>query len=367
MKLRVHVAYRLKRPHQLLLKVMGSRASTVRGSVKEFTNNGQFVFDLIEFWIAGVIGLAVFGSIIVTVVHGGMPWECEEHVKLVSGAANLNLHGNATHNDANYDCEFLTSTAKYAATANVGMCDGCTDTIKQTICDAHTKSLGCTWFDAGATKPTKTDQFNSDLCTSDGSAGTNGACCLYQPPTMDDQLHDVCYSIDQYVKDEHYPNFIGTYKDRVEDARTFAILGYAFGFVAFSARVIYHVPLLTNALGEGATRDKYARLADLVFCIAAFVFVVLTFIKLDDALMDNRKHLWGTDGVFKDKATVDSVEEQLVASTGFYALAVYATFLGINSVWFLGTTFELIPIPEVHKDQANTMELRGIAFRSEHA
>tara|TARA_B100001094_G_scaffold68389_1_gene64683 strand:- start:5251 stop:6375 length:1125 start_codon:yes stop_codon:yes gene_type:complete len=351
--------------------------------------NATFVFDLVEFWIAGVIGLAIFGSIIVTVVHGGMPWECEEHVTIVSGAANLGFHMNQTHPDAavdtrgdlsgidalasHYECEYMTSTASFGTKG--GMCEGCAEIAKELICKTHKDSLGCKWYAKDVDKlgnAADTDEADrnwgdcTDATTADAVA--NVGCCLYEKPTTDDQLHDVCYSIDQYVHDEHYPNFVGDYKEQVKNARTFAILGYAFGFAAFAMRVLYHVPLLSNAVGGAdyqSNRDYWVRLADLAFLTAAFVFVILTFTQLDDVLMDNRKHLWGEKGVFNKKAHVDAVEEQLVASTGFYALAVYATFLGINVVWFVGTQVGIIPNHPTH--QQGEVELRGIAFRAEHA
>lgn len=346
------------------------RDSSFSKGARNLIGERTFVFDLIEFWIAGVIGLAIFGSIVVTTVHGGLPWECEEHVKLVSGAADLGIKHNLSSPDeaSHYECEYMTSTAKYH---DAGMCPSCTEANQEKICDAHEKSLGCKWYSAAdySTLPAKSSVANSDLCTVDGDPGTAAAsCCLYNPPTKDDQLHDVCYSIDQYVHDEHYPNFVGKYQEQVDDARMFAILSYSFGFAAFAARVLYHVPFLSNAVGGEEyqkSRDYWVRLADLAFLITAFVFTIMTFTKLDDVLIDNRKHLWGTGGVFKEKAHRDSVEEQIVASTGFYALAVYATFLGINVVWFLGTQVGIIPNHPT--DGEKDTELRGIAFRSEHA
>ena len=367
------------------------------GKVGGLVGSATFVHDLIEFWIAGVIGLAIFGSIVVTVVHGGLPWECEEHVKLVSGSADLGFNMNHTSgaDASHYECEYMTSTGAFAGAAGGGMCAHsqgatiCDDTLKKTICNAHSLSLGCKWYkatdklgnDAQAedwTTPNDPAR-NWELCQATlqtdstnaigADAQADKGCCLYNAPTTDDQLHDVCYSIDQYTKDEHYPNFVGKYKKQVEGARTFAILGYGFGFAAFAARVVYHVPLLSNAIGGAdyqKSRDYWVRLADLAFLITAFIFTILTFTELDDVLMDNRKHLWGTEGVFKTKAHQDAVEEQLVAGTGFYAVAVYATLLGVNVVWFLGTQVGIIPPHPTHQ-AGEGVELRGIAFRAEHA
>lgn len=370
-------------------QISGSR---VVKSARDIVNSSTFVFDLVEFWIAGVVGLAVFGSIVVTVVHGGMPWECEEHVTLVSGAANLGFHMNQTWGTltagpdslakiaSHYECEYMSSTAAFRGT-DEGMCAGCEPEGKEAVCNAHAKSLGCEWFAKDAivsTSDTADPTRNFKLCSVNGdllnpTAGkftaTEG-CCLYKPPTKDDQMHDVCYSIDQYVQNEHYPNFVGKYKDQVKNARTYAILGYAFGFAAFAARVVYHVPLLSNMVGGAdyqASRDYWVRLADLVFLIVAFIMIILTFTQLDDVLMDNRKHLWGESGIFKEKSHRDAIEEQLVAGTGFYALAVYATLLGINVVWFLGTQTGIIPNHPTHQQSDGGVELRGVAFRSEHA
>lgn len=354
--------------------------------VKRITQK-DFIFDLIEFWIAGVIGLAIFGSIVVTVVHGGLPWECEEHVTLVSGAANLGFHMNQTHAFAtgdtrgsatgidalasHYECEYMSSTASFGPTLEGGygggMCSACSDAGKEIVCNAHKDSLGCTWYGTTATPmPAQSAAANADKCTN--SAGDRVGCCLYKSPTTDDQMHDVCYSIDQYVHDEHYPNFVGDYQKQVKRARTFAMLAYSFGFAAFAARVLYHIPLLSNFLGVEnlAARDYWVRLADLAFLITAFIFTIMTFTELDDVLMDNRAHLWGTGGVFKETSHKNAVEEQLVAGTGFYALAVYATLLGVNVVWFLGTQVGIIPNHNSHM-QGDGIELRGIAFRSEHA
>ena len=348
------------------------------GGVKGVVGSATFIHDLVEFWIAGVIGLAIFGSIVVTVVHGGLPWECEEHVKLVSGAANLGFKTNLSSADgaSAYECEYMTGTAAYNTAES--MCKGCEVGIQETICDAHSKSLGCKWYKGGepfgVTMIADDPQRNWQKCSattdlsSTATTPTKG-CCLYNPPTKDDQMHDVCYSIDQYVHDEHYPNFVGSYKTQVEGARTFAILGYVFGFLAFTARIVYHVPLLSNAFGAAEyqkSRDYWVRLLDLSFLIAAFVFTILTFTELDDVLMDNRKHLWGKEGIFKDPSAHAKVDEQLVAGTGFYALAVYATMLGINVVWFLGTQVGIIPNHPTHQ-AGEGVELRGIAFRSEHA
>ena len=376
-----------------------ANSRSYRDRFTKFTASGQFVFDLVEFWIAGVIGLAIFGSIIVTVVHGGMPWECEEHISLVSGSRNS--HWNTSH----LECEYLTSTGWYSGTHGTttpgdrnepGMIGGGTIAMKETICNAHGKSLGCLWLkddaalktfeathnvDVGDVAENSADECRKSLTqtqvseNSDGESDENyiphervfdsdNGCCLYAPPTQDDQLHDICYSIDQYVKDEHYPNFVGDYLKKVKAAKLYAILGYAFGFAAFSARLVYHIPFLTSGVGDGQRRDDYARLADTAFCIAAFIFTVLMFMKLDDVLIDNRKHLWGEGGIFKDKSHSDAVEKMITPATGFYATAVYATFLGINSVWFLGTTFKLIPVPSAHRDEQT---LRGPAFRSEYA
>ena len=345
--------------------------SQLTNSIRGVVTDKDFIFDLVEFWIAGVVGLAIFGSIVVTTVHGGLPWECEEHVKIVSGAADLGLRTNLTAGASHYECEYMTSSASFAA-AGEGMCAGCTSPMKATICNAHSESLGCHWYTTADTLPTDTAAANAAKCSAAGvdidTANPQVDCCLYKTPTTDDQLHDVCYSIDQYVKDEHYPNFEGKYKDQVKKARTFAMLGYSFGFAAFSARLIYHIPALSNSflVGKLDSRDYWARLADLAFLIAAFVFTIMTFTELDDVLMDNRKHLWGESGVFKHKSHQDAVEEQLVPGTGFFALAVYATFLGVNVVWFLGTQIGIIPNHTTHLS-TDGVELRGIAFRSEHA
>lgn len=350
--------------------------SELAGNIRSRITQKDFVFDLVEFWIAGVIGLAIFGSIVVTTVHGGLAWECEEHVKIVSGAADLGIKHNLTsaHDASHYECEYMTSTAAFAAAG--GMCEGCNEAMQSTICNAHSDSLGCHWYAASSVvsvSGSADPQRNWEKCSigadlSGANAAASKGCCLYKTPTTDDQLHDVCYSIDQYVKDEHYPNFVGEYKEQVKDARTFAMLAYSFGFLAFTARLLYHIPVLSNFLGVNnlAARDYWVRLADLAFLITAFVFTILTFTQLDDVLMDNRKHLWGAEGVFKHKSHRDAVEEQLVAGTGFYALAVYATLLGINVVWFLGTQVGIIPNHDSHM-KADGIELRGIAFRSEHA
>ena len=355
--------------------------SQLAGNIRSRITQKDFIFDLVEFWIAGVIGLAIFGSIVVTTVHGGLPWECEEHVKIVSGAADLGLRHNITMDASrsHYECEYMTSTAEFENSG--GMCPGCDVANKKTICNAHAESLGCHFYEkdkdivsvSGDADPQRNWQKcrpadTTDLTTGTANSVATESCCLYKAPATDDQLHDVCYSIDQYVKDEHYPNFEGKYKDQVKDARTFAMLAYSFGFAAFAARLLYHIPALSNFLGNDnlAARDYWVRLADLAFLIAAFVFTILTFTQLDDVLMDNRKHLWGEEGVFKHKAHRDAVEEQLVAGTGFYALAVYATLLGVNVVWFLGTQVGIIPNHGTHMS-GDGVELRGIAFRSEHA
>lgn len=370
------------------------RSSQIQGAGTRFTakakdvvTSASFIFDLIEFWIAGVVGIALFASLVATVVHAGLPWECEQHVKFVSGAANLGFNQNHTVGSpdaSHYECEYMTSTASFNGhRGSKGMCGdaACDDTMKKTICNAHSESLGCKWYAAtdivsatGVADP----QRNWHMCASGTNVlpfdpvTTNSealvGCCLYNSPTQDDQMHDVCYSIDQYVNDEHYPNFVGKYKTQVEGARVFAILGYVFGYLSFSARFLYHVPVMSNWLGGAdyqKSRDYWLRLLDLAFLIAAFIFTILTFTELDDVLMDNRKHLWGTGGVFKTKQHQDLIEEQMVRGTGYYTVVVYATFLGINVVWFLGTQVGIIPNHPTHQDA--DVELRGIAFRSEHA
>ena len=331
----------------------------VRDNIASKVNSYAVVFDLLEFWIAGVIGLAVFGSIFVTTVHGGLPWECEEHFNIVSGAANLGVsHDNtSTALASQYECEYMTSTASFSASG--GMCPGtdCLPALKETICLAHEKSLGCKWYTAGAAPAADANERWTD-CGSD-------ACCIYQPPATDEQMHDVCYSIDQYVQDEHYPNFAGEYKDQVKDARWYAILGYGFGFSAFVFRILFHLPFLTNSFfSDKMARDRYVRIADLIFLVAAFVFTILTFTTLHDVLLDNRKHLWGKGGVFATEEQLKAEDEQLTPSTGFYAVAVYATLLGVNVVWFLGVQVGIIP---EHPTMGSGDNMGRLVFASEHA
>ena len=355
------------------------RAGTVRNGLKEIVTSATFIHDLVEFWIAGVVGLGLFASLFVFVVHGDMPWECEEHIKLVSGAANLGFNQNHTVGSptaSHYECEYMTSTAAFSIG---GMCPdaACDTTIKNTICNAHSESLGCKWYEKddivsvdGLADPQRNWQncaVGTAVISGEGALA-EAPCCIYNAPTTDDQLHDVCYSIDQYVNDEHYPNFVGKYKTTVETARTLAIWGYAMGFGALIMRVLYHIPILTNWMGSEifqSKRDMYVRLFDLAFLIVAFGTTIATFTSLDDVLMDNRKHLWGTGGVFKVKAHQDAVEEQLVRGTGFYVVAVYATFLGINVVWFIGTQLGIIPAHPTHAKP--DIQARGLFFRSEHA
>lgn len=342
-----------------------SKIIDVRDNIASKVNSYAVVFDLLEFWIAGVIGLAVFGAIFVTTVHGGLPWECEEHFNIVSGAANLGVsHSNtSTQLASQYECEYMTSTASFKA-SGAGMCGKteCTDPLKETICLAHEKSLGCKWYAAGVTPDADTQtpkRWNSADCDA------NKGCCLYQPPATDEQMHDVCYSIDQYVQDEHYPNFAGEYKDQVKDARTYAILGYAFGFTAFVFRVLFHLPFLTNSLfSDKLARDRYVRIGDLIFLVAAFVFTILTFTTLHDVLLDNRKHLWGKGGVFSTDEQLKDEDKQLTPSTGFYAVAVYATLLGVNVVWFIGVQVGIIP---EHPTMGSDENMGRLVFASEHA
>ena len=70
-------------------KTMGNTFSS-RDKISDYST-AAILYDLIELWLAGFVGVFAMGIVVAFVSHGAIDWECEEHFRMVSGAYDLGL------------------------------------------------------------------------------------------------------------------------------------------------------------------------------------------------------------------------------------------------------------------------------------